>query len=201
MKQEEEVPEQQHGAQSDIMHDVQLPTLEEARKRYVICRNNLLAVNSWQTLAGKLSAKFTLTDPLGREVERLPLEADFIKIHLPLSLPGNYDWVRIEKIEEHEEAESNISRIIMRVRPSEPPDANAPTEHFFSSEATSSFIVERNNTRVIAMVRGRNELPNMEADGIIDKVRNAAIAVGAMIGLNSPQWKALARGIIEEQSS
>jgi hypothetical protein len=87
----------------------------------------------------------------------------------------------------------------MRVRPSDPPRQKEETEHFFSKDATSSFIVERKGNVVTAYVRGRNELPNTEEpESFLKKIRNAAIALAAMAGLNTPQWKGLAKGIIDK---
>ena len=86
--------------------------------------------------------------------------------------------------------------IMMRVRPSDPPRQQEETEHFFSKEATSSFIVERTGRKVQASVRGRNELPNLETPGLFNKIRNIFIGLGAMLGLNYPQWKGLVRGLL-----
>jgi len=75
-------------------------------------------------------------------------------------------------------------------------EKDAITEHFFSKEATSSFLVEHAGRKVEASVKGRNELPNVEIHGLINKIRNLLIGLGAMIGLNYPQWKALVKGIL-----
>jgi hypothetical protein len=33
----------------------------------------------------------------------------------------------------------------------------------------------------------------------MDKVRNAIVALGAMIGLSSPQWQSLVKGLLEPE--
>lgn len=193
----EKVPEQHNGAKSDVRHTRDVVSNDEAAMLYLRARKNILDINNWQNIAGKLSASFSLTDPSGAEVSRLPLAGDYIKIHLPTSRREKFDWVRIEKVSE-EHPDDYTSRIQIQVRPSEPPTPQQETEHFFSKEATSSFFVERKGKRLSAEVRGRNELPNLQAPGLLNKVRNAFIALGAMAGLNTPQWAALVKGVLEK---
>jgi hypothetical protein len=49
------------------------------------------------------------------------------------------------------------------------------------------------------MERGRNEKPN-PAGGFLNKVRNAVIAVAAMMGFSKPQWKLLTSAILEPKN-
>lgn len=193
----EKIPEQHKGASSDIIESVNCESSEAAASLYTRARKNLFDINNWHKLAGKLSATFHLTDPSGREADRLPLQGDYIKIHLPTSGDDKFDWVRIEEIEE-EKSDEYSSRVKISVRPSDPPAPQQETEHFFTDEATSNFFVERKGRVVTAMVLGRNELPNTDTPGVLNKIRNTVIAVAAMAGLNTPQWKALAKGILEE---
>ena len=195
MKDIEEVPPQKTGAKTDIKHCIRTSNEKEGFLLYQQARNNLLNINNWQKLAGKLSAEFCLTDPFGKLVQRLPLQGDFIRIHLPASSDNKFDWVRIEAIEE-QKLHEHLNWIMIRVRPSDPPKEQEETEHFFSKEATSSFLVEHTGRKVEASVKGRNELPNVEIHGLINKIRNLLIGLGAMIGLNYPQWKALVKGIL-----
>ena len=189
------VPPQEKGAKSDITYCVRTFGEKEGLELYEKARKNLLDINRWQDLAGKVSAEFYLTDPFGKQVQRLPLQGDYIKIHLPSSADDKFEWVRIEAIEE-QRLHSNINWIMLRVRPSDPPRAREETEHFFSKEATSSFTVQRTGSKVEAAVRGRNELPNFKAPGLTNRIRNFFIGLGAMIGLNYPQWKGLVKGIL-----
>ena len=189
------VPPQKEGAKSDIKYCVRAFGEREGLDLYNKARKNLLDINRWQEFAGKLSAEFRLTDPFGKLVERLPLQGDYIRIHLPTAATDKFEWVRIEAIKEQAHHEK-LNWIMMRVRPSDPPRQQEETEHFFSKEATSSFIVERTGRKVQASVRGRNELPNLETPGLFNKIRNIFIGLGAMLGLNYPQWKGLVRGLL-----
>ncbi len=196
-KDDKRIPEQKTGASSNVGHSVDAKNRQEAERIYNGAKANLLNINRWHEFAGKLSATFQLTDVnSARPVQRPPAPGDYISIHLPTSSEDKLDWVRIEKIEENEPEHGDRS-LLIQVRPTDPPDVNKETEHFFSDDATSSFIVELKDTIVSAMVCGRNELPNTEAEGLTDKIRNVAIAIGAMLGLNAPQWKALTKGLIE----
>lgn len=192
----EKIPEQQKGASSDIIESVNCDSSEAAVQLYAKARKNLFDINNWHQMAGKLSARFYLTDPSGGAADRLPLQGDFIKIHLPTSSADKFDWVRIENIEEEQSGDYS-SRVKISVRPTDPPAPQQETEHFFTEDATSNFFVERKGRVVTAMVRGRNELPNTDTPGVVNKIRNAVIAVAAMAGLNTPQWKALVKGILE----
>jgi hypothetical protein len=195
------VPDQHTGAKTDAEHKIIAENSEQAGKIYERARQRLLDVNHWHELCGKASAKFTLTDDNGNEVSRPAQINDHFKINIPA--PGNtagegYDWVKIEAIEESE----NGQMIAVRVRPA--PDPRTPGEeiaHFFKDAATSTFTVERTGNEVMARVHGRNEEPNTTAEKVLDKVRNAIVAIGAMIGLSTPQWQSLVKGLLEPEKN
>jgi hypothetical protein len=69
--------------------------------------------------------------------------------------------------------------------------------HFFTEEATSNFMVKRVGNKVSAEVHGRNEKPNTEAEKLVDKARNTAVATGAVTGFAKLQWKSLVNGLIK----
>ena len=71
--------------------------------------------------------------------------------------------------------------------------------HFFREGATSSFIIKRTGPTVTASYHGRNEVPNTEANGMADKLRNAVVAGGAMGGLSKLQWTALIKGFLQKE--
>lgn len=191
------IPAQHSGAKSDIHYSKATGTEEEAKKLYEKARNNLLSINKWKQLSGKLSAAFLLTDHRGAATDRFPLNGDYIRIHLPGSPSDEFDWVRIERVEEEQPA-THRKRIMMQVRPSDAPRQHEETEHFFSQKATSNFIVEKNANRVTATVAGRNELPNLNRKGLLSKIRNLLISLPAIAGANTPQWKGLTKGIVEK---
>jgi hypothetical protein len=189
------IPEHQSGTQTNTESSIELEDEHEAKRFYPVVKKRLLDVNDWHRLAGKASADFQLTDEKGLEADRPARKGDHLKIDIPG--PGTvtgkgHDWARIEAIEEKDEA------IAIKVRPSpDPRSQNEDVAHFFSQEASSSFIVRRDQNKIIAGVYGRNEKPNTAADAVIDKIRNAAIATGAISGFSKLQWKGLVEGLVE----
>lgn len=185
--------------ESNTVSEQHFPTEAEARQFYATVRSRLLRVNRWHEWAGPGSAKFELTDAAGNIVIRDPLPGDHFKIDIPG--PGSqtgdgFDWVRIEAVEEAGDAHTDC--VLIRVRPAtNPHNENPDVAHFFSGEATSNFVVKRVGTLVSAGVHGRNEKPNLAAEAIVDKLRNSAVATGAVTAFSKLQWKALVNGLVQ----
>lgn len=195
------VPEQKTGKEVNTEHVVSLENRENAQQLFKTATQRLLDVNQWEELCGIGSANFQLTDKNGNEIERTAREGDHFKIDIPGpgSVEGKgYDWVRIEKIEEDIDSAGDSESIAVRVRPAtNPTTPGQEVAHFFNEEATSSFVIEREGTLVKAGVYGRNEKPNTVIKNLVDKARNAVIALGAISGISSVQWQKLAKGLIE----
>jgi hypothetical protein len=193
------VPPQVEGGQKNIEYEVTAVDIDDARKLFFIARNRLLDINRWHDLAGALSAKFTLTDGDGTEVNRTAEKGDRLKIRLlapgPVEGEGS-DWVQIEAIEEKSDSTGPYESIALRVRPASNPGKGENVAHFFNDESTSSFVVERRDKIVKASVFGRNEIPNTETKNIADKVRNAIVGATAIAGLSNVQWNNLVKGLI-----
>ena len=193
------VPSQEEGAKKDIDHTVTALDDNDARKLFMIARNRLVDVNHWHEYAGPVTSTFRLTDPNGIEVNRTAEKGDHFKIDLPAPGPAEngFDWVRVEAIEDHSSPDGPGEIFAMRVRPvPDPTEKGENVSHFFKDNATSSFIVERKGRVVTAAVFGRNEIPNTETSNVIDKVRNAIIGVGAILGFANVQWKNLVKGLL-----
>jgi hypothetical protein len=196
---EEKIPEQHTGAQSNTESTQNFATEKEAIGFFRIVKDRLLQVGRWQEWAGVGSARFWLTDAAGNEVSRAPQAGDHFKIDIPG--PGNrtgdgYDWVRVEAVEETNDAAADS--VLIRVRPAtNPQNENKDVAHFFSDEATSNFLVKRTGTTISAAVLGRNEKPNTAANAVVDKLRNTAVASGAVTAFSKLQWKALVNGLVK----
>lgn len=197
------IPQQTSGTGKDNRAQIELSEPKHAREQYEISRARLLDVNHWGDMSGFLSASFQLLDQKGRLVKnRLPKPGDYFRIKLPAPIPLNeYDWVRVERVEEINEPDRDRQTTAIRVRPaSDPSQRTTETDHFFSPEATSSFIVERDGNRVSAEVHGRNEKPNIDgAKSLGAEVRNTVIAAGALLGLSDMQWNKLVKGILQSR--
>ncbi|PWS29276.1 hypothetical protein DHW03_05515 [Pedobacter yonginense] len=192
------LPEQKVGKQSDIEESRTFPTNEEAQQCFDLAKARLLDVSNWHVISKIEASAFCLVDATNSKVQRGPQIGDFIRIDVPG--PGTkagkgFDWVKIEHMENHQENADHI--FTMRARPDTAPATNAhETTHFFKSEATSNFIVRKHGLTVSAEVHGRNELPNTEADHLIDKARNLAVATGSFLGFSVVQWNLLVKGIL-----
>jgi hypothetical protein len=193
------IPEQQTGGESNTMAEVVLNNEQEANHFFSVACQRLMNVNEWHDLAGAASANFILCDAIGNEMKRTAQKGDFIKIDIPG--PGTvsgegYDWVQIEAIEKVQNPEEES--LLMRVRPaSNPLNEKGDTAHFFTEEATSNFVVRRQGLTIKAEVHGRNEKPNISAETVVDKARNAAVATGAITVFSKLQWKSLVNGLVQ----
>ena len=171
-----------------------------AQKLFEEARKDLLNVDQWHVIAGNKTV-FQLVSSNGEEIQGPVKKDDFIRIELP-ALPSSttgegYEWVRVEKLEEKRQEDFAYS--IIQVRPASPPFVKTKEiAHFFSRDGTSSFCVIREGNKVTAAVYGRNEHPNTKTFRIIDRIRNIVVALGAMIGLNKPQWKSLVTGLLRK---
>lgn len=190
------IPQNSRGVQTNTESETELGSVDEAKELFAKVRQRLLHVNEWQKIAGKLSADFQLTDANGEDVHRAAQKGDHFRIDIPGPGPATgdgYDWVQVENIEDNED------KLVILVRPAtNPKNERTDVAHFFSEEATSSFMVRREGNKIIAGVYGRNEKPNTAAATAVDKARNTAIATGAITGFSKLQWKSLVNGLIKK---
>ena len=195
------VPPQETGGKTSAEAHRDCLSREGAREVYLEAKKRLLDINRWNEYAGVASATFQLTDLLGNEIARSPEMGDLIRISIPGpgSVAGDgYDWVEIETYIETIDAIRDIDLFAFRVRPTHKPGSAAEVPaHFYTEDATSTFLVQRAGNKVTAAEKGRNEVPNTGAETIRDKVRNTLVGAGASLGLSIPQWKALMEGILE----
>lgn len=197
MDPKEVIPEQSEGTQTNTESEIELENEEEAKSFFITVKERLLKVNNWRQYAGAGTADFELTDEKGNPADRLPQKGDHFKIDIPgpgtVTGEGN-DWVQIEELTEDENC------IGIRVRPAtNPKNERKDVAHFFDETATSSFIVKREKNKVIAGVYGRNEKPNTNTETVVDKIRNATIATGAISGFSKLQWKSLVNGLVKKE--
>ncbi|MBK0381041.1 hypothetical protein [Mucilaginibacter segetis] len=197
----EQLPKQETGRQTDFTHEQKLEDVEAAHQAFVVSAGRLLSVNNWHAYAGAGSAKFTLCNNQGQEVEVMAEEGFFFSINLPG--PGSdagdgQEWVMIEKLISEGSAHTAEEYVLMTVRPvPDPRKADETIAHFFKDVSTSTFIVRRDGLTVSAGAHGRNETPNNGDVDLHDKIRNTAIALMARVGLSGPQWQKLVNGLID----
>ena len=197
-----QVPDQHTGAETNTAYSYDAADRESATAKYELVKERLLDIDHWQDYAGAATASFELMDDQGNPTNDRVREGFYFKIDIPG--PGTkagkgYDWVRVEGVEEQGDASSEEQSITIRVRPSDNPTTDDDdTAHFYSSEATSNFIVKREGNKITASVLGRNEKPNTGAHSVLDKTRNAAVGTTAAAGASTIQWNLLVKGLIRE---
>jgi hypothetical protein len=192
-------PEQYDGGKIDTLSSAEFHSPDEAKAFYRVAKIRLLNVNEWQKLAGKLLARFQVTDEAGNAVDRMVKEGDYIQIDIPG--PGSksgdgYDWVHVEAV--NETSFEDVESIGIRVRPAPNPQKEpGDVSHFYSQQATSNFIVTRKGSELTAAIYDRNVEPNQNAKNLTDKVRHVLTGAGAMTLFSKIQWKELAKGLMQ----
>lgn len=195
------IPSQQTGWQVNAQSEKPFADAGAALSFFHIAKERLLDVNHWQQMAGDAMAKFTLTDVQGNKLNRPAQKGDYFKIDIPG--PGTvagdgYDWVKIEALDYITEPDMNVAAL--RVRPTaDPQQPQEGTAHFFSKDSTSTFMVRQEGNKVYASIHDRNAKPNTNAEHITDKVRNTAVATGAITTFAKLQWQQLVDGILKEE--
>lgn len=198
------VPENKKGKPSDIEHSVTEANREKAIDFFRIAAKRMLNINEWHRIGSFVSAVFVLTDATGKKLERPAALGDFIKIDIqgPGSSAGDgYDWVYIEALQDNSNTAAEEESIAMRVRACQQPGKETNNvAHFFTSEATSTFIIHRNENTVTSFYHGRNEVLNTGTAKVADKVRNVVIGGVALAGLSEIQWDTLTRSFLKKET-
>ena len=194
-------PTQHTGKAVDAKSTKDLLTPEDAKLFYINVREKLRSVKQWAEISGM--ASFQLTDSQGREIDdRAPVKGDHIKISTPgpgNAAGGGFDWVRVEEIEFNEAEDSE--EFAFRVRPAHNPvKGDGETAHFYSSDATSSFVVKRTGTVVSAEVHDRNTKTNDESTSPVDILRNAVTGVMGLLAFSKIQWQRLTDGLLADSN-
>ncbi len=167
--------------------------------KFEILKKRFFSVHQWKSYCGEAFAAFKLYSSSGTPVDREPQKGDFIRINIPG--PGEteakgYDWVEITDICHYQDTHSES--ISITCRPSRDPQhgKNNHIAHFYSSRATSTFMISGSSTHLKAAVYGRNETPNFKANWL-DIIRNIIVAAGGIMGIAKIQWKQLTDGFLD----
>ena len=194
------VPPQFKGQEIEVDAVQDLKTESEAQRLYDIAKKKLLNVNNWNRIAGAVTARFQIIDKKGNEVDREVQKGDYLRIDIPgpgTKEGGGFDWVLVEELDEIRQP--SVQSVGFRVRPNQNPFGQRnETAHFYSKEATSSFIIIREKTKIIAWIIDRNLRPNTEQESLADKIRDVAVGISAIAGFSKVQWQGLANALIEK---
>ncbi len=193
------IPRQRGGGFSNTESEMSFASVADACNHFERVKERFLNINGWSDISNGL-AEFRLTAPDGSPKAKDPEEGDYIRINLPApptATSGKYEWVKIEYIVSKKSIMSDYESVAILVRPAESPvDSEKGTAHFFKKDATSTFMVRRDNTTITAEVHGRNEKPNTDVTYLFDMLRNIFLSIGAILGFSKVQWKSLVNGLI-----
>ena len=164
------------------------PDVASARGAFEESKKKLFNVNLWSKLEG-INSTFELHDDSGRKTtSEVPEVGYYVKVTLPGAEVEN--WVQVNDIKTTRDlAEFTVQP---SHKPNPPAKEEKVTEHFFTSDATSTFRVEVQGTRLIGSEIGRNEYINNKGEESGDRsMLNTLIAEGGWAGFQGLQWDKL----------
>lgn len=196
----EKVPLQTKGISRDtLVYEERLEWRDYER-----IKSNLLDVNCWINHTGIARTKFTLRNGAGVLVERMARPNDYILIEFP-QVPFSQqiklrDWVEITKVEEKITEEE--AYFILELKPAScPTHQNECIHHFFTEDASNTFIIYYSNNQISVSIHGRNEYPNIEVKRKKIALRNFLFANLGLFGVNKILWSNMANGLLNDNKS
>ena len=200
MENEELIPTQQIGQQSDVEEQKAFSSRNKAEIAYRTSSGHLLKVNEWHKTSNFISMRFQLVGRNGEKLDRLAAEKDFIRINFKVKdaqRRGYHAWVCIEHLEEFTDIYRDIDCTLMVTRPSNVPGSDEKKiAHFLSNRATCTFLVFRQSNVLNVEIHGRNEAPNTEGLSLIDLAKNLVVNPGSEAELYLKHWHLLIKGIL-----
>lgn len=165
-----------------------------AARAFAEIRTKLLDVKEWNR-HGLLST-FAL---FGEDGQPLPNQKISVGAFMRISLTGTfkYDWVRVTTIIDE------ANEFIITVKPTFDPTAEKPDKsvvsHFFTDESTNNFCLLRRGSGLGLFVIGLNEKMNAdETENTLETVRNAAVNLGAYLGVQRAEWEKFCHHLMNE---
>ena len=159
-----------------------------AKREFLRAKERLFDVNGWSDIPGLANAGFQLYSASGQPLDRRQVQrGDFIEIDLPGPLPMYWVEVLDVKVE--------ADRGQFTVKPSRDPTGEedpGTTAHFFHEDARSTFLVERQGSRIVGKEIGTDEAINKEEPKAGDKgFLNTLVSEGGWAFFQEYQWKNL----------
>jgi hypothetical protein len=185
VKKEAEVLMGQDAKDKQYEQENTYPDEAAARAAFERSREKLFAVDKWSALPG-INSTFELYDAGGHKSGApRPREGDYMKVILP-GLPLE-NWVQVVSLREEED----LAEFTVQPCPAPGPqsDGSGEVKHFFTSEATSTFRVERQGATLRASEIGKNEKPNNQQEASATRTAvNTVVAEGGWAGFQALQW-------------
>jgi hypothetical protein len=184
---EKEVLEGEESKDKFFYSQQEFPNEANAKSEFERSKRKLFDVNQWSNLPG-VTSSFQLFKPSGEiKFTDNPEVGDYIKILLPGPMPEN--WVKVIDVEE------GIDSAEFTVSPSPKPKSKGKseeTDHFFTSDATSTFRVNRKGNIIFGYEIGKDESINNQGEEAAGREWiNTLIAQGGWLGFQKVQWEKL----------
>ena len=195
------LPPKISGKHVDLDYEYTAASAPVAEKIYALARKYLLQPALWHDLAGRGSAAFKPVSAGGERKRSLLTLNDYVSIDIPgpgSRLGEGLDWTQAKKIQDGVVPGAEESFGLTLVACANPGKREADSAHFFKIGASSSFVLQRSGNVLRISYHGRNEIPNLDTESVIDNIRNAVVATGAAAGLSELQWTVLIRGLLDE---
>ncbi|AMM51824.1 hypothetical protein TH61_12435 [Rufibacter sp. DG15C] len=176
-----------------FQHENTFPDEASAVQAFAESRQKLFNVEDWSHMTG-ITSTFELYDAQGqRDPNKKPDLGDYIKIILPATTIEN--WVKVIEVVEEE----NLAKFVVQPshNPLTPAEEPGKIEHFFTEEATSTFLVARQGTTLLACEIGKNEVANNQGEEAGDRpILNTVISTGGWAGFQAIQWGNLTKFLV-----
>ena len=193
-----QIPIQKVGKCSDTYSSLEIKELNNPDIAYKSIKHRLLDVNNWAHYATLTNADFILLDNNGNNLEGLVTEDCFMKVRfsrLQKIISARHDYVRVHRI--FNVPDFFDDALIMQLIPAHnPTKPGTEIGHFFTAEASNTFVLYRDNDKIHLSVHGRNEVPNFKVSKTTKKLRNMVFAALGIVAVSKVQWKSLAHGLL-----
>lgn len=200
----------------DIQHLLPINTIgsENNAASIVICNSEkeafdqfrklsakLVEVNNWNGYASKNPTDFYLYSKENNKSANAQLN-DLVKIKMPApknSLGNGFDWVIVNQLDSIEQTETKV--FLLQMKPhSCAESANGNIAHFYTEDASNTFVLAKKDKTVQFSIHGRNEVPNTKKVGLVCAIRNFFVASGGIFGGSKVQWQDFTEEFIKNQS-
>ena len=192
------IPTQSKGGFHDTVNMYCAENQREADIFYNRLRSRLEAVNAWETYSDKVKTGFALFQPGTRNTTTALEEGNLIRIDIPgIGNPRGkgYDWTKIVDIQKREDGDYPFFSFTVKPCPFYG-GSEEPVAHFYTEDASSTFIVRRFGTCIYAEVHGRNAVENCTDGDLLDNLRNKSVAIGSKLGIGNLNWLAFTESLL-----
>lgn len=196
------LPINERGSTNDSFAYQEFDHSAQADFYFTYLKKRLLSISMWSKFAGGDNFIFELTDSQGNLKSSPPIITDKIRIQLPGPKDQEglgFDWVEVVRMDEGHF--KNVQFYLLEVSPCDCPYQNSEkTAHFYWENATNTFVIAKQENIVQISIHGRNELPNISDQNLIDKIRNFLVANAGIITGSKIQWEVFSDNLMKEEN-